>query len=264
MTTMQTVDLVSAMVESGAAALGEATGTTIHVGQVVAVPAAEAIGASGMMINRSQLSVGSDLGSLLTIVPASGLVTQEAVMDAMQLTGALVTGAVAGIAAAGGPVLQALSPQLVASPATVDLQGAEAIAFDLVVGTKSITVLWVVEATLGSLLAGFIPVDEPATEGPSVAPATLPDLGRVGTIATSRDVSVLSDVETRVSVEIARGTVQVHDLVSMAPGSVFELDREAGDAVDILVNGSMVARGDIVVIGNQLGVRITQVCEPQQ
>ncbi|MDJ0955139.1 MAG: flagellar motor switch protein FliN, partial [Acidimicrobiia bacterium] len=111
---------------------------------------------------------------------------------------------------------------------------------------------------------GSIPVDEPAAEGPSVAPAALPDLGRVGTVGADRSISVLSDVVTRLSVEIARGTIQVKDLVSMGPGSVFELDREAGDAVDVLVNGSMIARGDIVVVGNQLGVRLTKVCEPEQ
>ena len=135
-------------------------------------------------------------------------------------------------------------------------------AFDLVAGSRSLTVLWVVEATLGSLLSGSIPVDKPDEEGPSVAPATLPDLGRSGTVPSSRDLSVLADVVTRVSVEIAHGTVQVRDLVSMRPGRVFELDRVAGDVVDILVNGAMVARGDIVVVGKQLGVRITEICEP--
>jgi flagellar motor switch protein FliN/FliY len=48
----------------------------------------------------------------------------------------------------------------------------------------------------------------------------------------------------------------------MTRGSVFELDREAGDPVDILVNGATIARGDIVVVGNQLGVRLTEVCGP--
>ncbi len=264
MTTPQSVDVLSVMVESATRAVAEAAGTAIHVGQVVAIPATEAIGAAGMMINRSQLTAGSNAGSLLTIVPASGLVSADAALDAMKLTDALVTGAVAGIASAGGPLFQAPSPQLISSAAGLDVTGAEAFAFDLVAGTRSITVLWVVEATLGALLGGSIPVDEPVGEGPSVAPAALPDLGRVGTVGADRDLNVLSDVVTRLSVEIAKGTVQVRDLVSMAPGSIFELDREAGEAVDILVNGSMIARGDIVVVGKQLGVRITQVCEPAQ
>jgi flagellar motor switch protein FliN/FliY len=45
----------------------------------------------------------------------------------------------------------------------------------------------------------------------------------------------------------------------MAQGTVFELDREAGDAVDVRVNGAMVARGDIVVVGKNVGVRITKI-----
>jgi flagellar motor switch protein FliN/FliY len=256
--------MLTAMAHSGVAAVSEVVGTPVHAGQVVSVPVAEALGAGGMMINRSQLSVGSDLGALLTIVPASGLVSGSAALDAVKLTDALVTGAAAGIASAGGPLFQALSAQLVTSPAELDLRGAQAFAFDLVAGSKSITVLWVVEATLGSLLGGSIPVDEPTGEGPSVAPAALPDIGRVGTVGASKNIRSLSDVMAKVSVEIARGTVQVKDLVDMGPGSVFELDREAGDAVDVLVNGSMIARGDIIVVGNQLGVRISKVCEPEQ
>lgn len=116
------------------------------------------------------------------------------------------------------------------------------------------------EATLGSLLGGSVPVDEPPMGGPSVAPANLPDLTRANVVPASRRIETIADVATRVSVEIARGSAQVGDLVNMARGSVFELDREAGDAVDVLVNGEMIARGDIVVIGKQLGVRITKVC----
>lgn len=260
----QTVDLVSAMVESAARAVEATAGTSIHVGQAVTVPVGDALGAGGAVISRSELSAGAQTGSLLTIVPAAGLVSAEASVDASSLTTALVNGAVAGIGAVGGPQLQASPPEIVASGAGVDVAGAEAVAFDLVAGSRSITVLWVVEATLGTLLGGSIPVDGSSSEGPSVAPAALPDLGRTGVVGSNRDIRVLSDVVTRLSVQIARGTALVGDLVSMAPGSVFELDREAGDAVDVLVNGSMVARGDIVVVGNQLGVRISQVCEPAE
>ena len=247
----QTVDLLSAMVQSAAQAVEAAAGAPIHVGQAVTVSVADALGANGTVISRSEMAAGTNSGSLLTIVPAAGLVSAEAAIDASNLTTALVAGAIAGIGAAGGPLLQASPPQLVATSAGVNPQGAEAVAFDLVVGSRSITVLWVVEATLGALLGGSIPVDGSAAEGPSVAPATLPDLGRTGTVNSERDIRVLSKVKTRVT-------------VSMGAGSVFELDREAGDAVDILVNGSMVARGDIVVVGRQLGVRISEVCEPAE
>ncbi len=253
---------LNAMAQAAATAVGEVTGTQVHVGQVVPVSPTEAIGAPGMMINRSQLA--PDGGHLVTLVPAAGFVSAEAALDASQLTSALVAGATNGLAGAGGPLLQPMPPELVPTAAALDLNGTEAYAFDLVSGSKSITIIWVVEATLGSLVGGSIPVDESPAQGPTVASATLSDLGRAGTVAGNRDMSVLSDVSARVSVEIARGTALVRDLVGMSPGSVFELDREAGDAVDILVNGAMIARGDIVVVGHQLGVRITKVCEPQQ
>jgi flagellar motor switch protein FliN len=119
-------------------------------------------------------------------------------------------------------------------------------------------------ATAGSSLEGSIPVDEPSKGGPSVAPADLPNLDRAAVVPAYHDIEVLSNVATRLSVEIARGTAQVEKLVGMTRGSVFELDREAGDAVDVLVNGAMIARGDIVVVGKQLGVRITKVCESKE
>jgi len=262
MTGLQT--MMSAMVEFGARAVAEATGARVDIRQIASVPAADALGGTAMMVSKSQLTAGSQIGSLLTAVPASGIAAAGTALDAIKLTDALVSGALAGIAGAGGPMFRALSPQFVTSPAEVDLIGAEAFAFDLVVGASSTTAFWVVEATLGSLLGGSSPVEEPAAEGPSVAPASLPDLGRAGTVPANHDISILSDVMSRVSVEIARGTAKVEDLVSMGPGSVFELDREAGDEVDIRVNGAMVARGDIIVVGNQLGVRISKVCEPVQ
>lgn len=260
----QTVDLLSAMVESAVNAVQAEVGTAVHVGKAVTVPVADALGAGGSLISRSQLSAGPDTGSLLTIVPAAGLVSADGAVDAATLTNVLVAAAVDAIAAGAGIALQVAPPELVPSSSGVDQQGAETVAFDLVVGTRSITVLWVVEATLGALLGASIPVDGASSEGPTVAPAALPDLGRAGLVDSQRSIHLLSDVVTRVSVQIARGTVRVRDLVAMSAGSVFELDREAGDAVDILVNGSMVARGDIVVVGQQLGVRIAAVCEPPE
>lgn len=260
MTTAQSVDLVSAMVGAAADAVATTSGTAVQVGRVVGLSAVDALSAGGVMINRVDLNTGDNGGSLLTLVPAGGLVTAEVSLDAVALTNALVTGAATGIATAGGPLFQVSSPQLIASASSIDTTDAEAIAFDLIVGTKVVTVIWVVEATLGSLLAGPVPVDGSAQGEPSVAPAMLPDLDRAAMVPADRPIEVLADVSTRVSVEIGRGRTQVMNLVSMGPGSIFELDREAGDAVDVLVNGSMVGKGDIVVVGKQLGVRITKVC----
>ena len=98
---------------------------------------------------------------------------------------------------------------------------------------------------------------------PTVAPAAFPDLGRGAQPNGERDLSVLSDVTMSVTVELGRARLKVRDLLGLSEGSVIELDRAAGAAVDVLVNGTVVARGDVVVIDDDLGVRITEVVERQ-
>lgn len=257
-------DVLQAMAQTGGNAVAAMAGAEITVGEPVAVSLDAVLGTPGNVIKRSQLSAGQQTASLITIVPSSGLVSSDVLLDAEQLATTLVEGALAGIAQAGGPVLLAAPPEHVSIGSGVEVAGAEAFGFDLRAGARSITVVWVVEATLGSLLGGSIPVDGFPAAGPSVAPATLPELSRATVAGGNHDLEALSDVITNVSVEIARGSVQVRDLTSMTAGTVFQLDREAGDPVDILVNGSIVAQGDIVVVGNQLGIRITQIVEPKR
>lgn len=253
------VDTLSAIVDGAVRSVESVAGVPIQVSNAATMPPEQAIAATATMVNRSELYSGTGSGSLTTVVPAGGLVTGGGTVDAVALAGALAAGAADGIAATGGPLLQVAPPSLVPSAADLDLDGAQAVSLELAAGAKRVTVVLIVEARLGSLLGGSIPVEESPVGGPSVAPAQLPSIGRVGVVPASRKIESLSDVVTRLSVEIARGTVRVRDLVSMGPGTVFELDREAGDAVDVRVNGAMVARGDIVVVGKQVGVRITKI-----
>ncbi len=259
LTSTHSSHVLAAMAEATADAVTAVAGVPVQAGDPVAVSPEQAIAASGSMMNRSQFATGAGSGSLLTVVPAGGLVTASGVVDAVTLAGTLANAVADGIVAAGGPLFQISPPSLVASSAGLDVTGAEAILIDLTAGATKVPIILIVEATLGSLVGGSLPVEEPAVGGPSVAPAQRPNLDRATVVPGNRSIETLSDVVTRLSVEIARGTVHVRDLVTMGPGSIFELDREAGDAVDVRVNGAMVARGDIVVVGKQLGVRITKI-----
>lgn len=69
----------------------------------------------------------------------------------------------------------------------------------------------------------------------------------------------LMDVPVRVTVEVGRTRMPLGELVHLAPGSLLELDRAAHEPADILVNGKIVARGEIVTIDKSYGVRITEV-----
>jgi flagellar motor switch protein FliN/FliY len=77
--------------------------------------------------------------------------------------------------------------------------------------------------------------------------------------ATSRSMDLLHDVEMGVTAELGRTRMTVRDLLSLSPGAVVELDRAAGSPVDVLVNGTLIARGEVVVIDEEFGIRISEI-----
>jgi flagellar motor switch protein FliN/FliY len=91
--------------------------------------------------------------------------------------------------------------------------------------------------------AGFTPL----TPGPRGAPVVRGGL------------ELLHDVEMEVTAELGRTRMSVRDLLSLAPGAVIELDRLAGGPADLLVNGRLIARGEVVVIDENFGIRITEI-----
>jgi flagellar motor switch protein FliN/FliY len=72
-------------------------------------------------------------------------------------------------------------------------------------------------------------------------------------------VDLIMDVNVQVSVELGRSVMQVRDVLALGPGSVVELDKHAGEPVEVVVNNKMVARGEVVVIDENFGVRITEI-----
>jgi flagellar motor switch protein FliN/FliY len=80
----------------------------------------------------------------------------------------------------------------------------------------------------------------------------------------SRRLDMLLDVPLEVNVELGRTRMTIQDLLQLGPGSVVELDKVAGEALDILVNGRLVARGEAVVVNDKFGIRITDIVSPQE
>jgi len=77
--------------------------------------------------------------------------------------------------------------------------------------------------------------------------------------ATGADLGRLSDVPVELAVEIGRTRMTVGATLELRPGSVVVLDRAAGEPVDLLVNGTPIARGEVVVIDEEFGLRVTEV-----
>ena len=77
--------------------------------------------------------------------------------------------------------------------------------------------------------------------------------------STEPDIDVILDVPVTLSLEVGRAKMSVGDLLRLNQGAVVELDRKAGDPLDVLVNGALVARGEIVVVNDKFGIRLTEV-----
>lgn len=77
-------------------------------------------------------------------------------------------------------------------------------------------------------------------------------------------VDLILDVQLQVSVELGKSLMKVKDVLSLGPGSVVELDKHAGEPVEVIVNNKTVARGEVVVIDENFGVRITEIVSSQK
>jgi flagellar motor switch protein FliN/FliY len=82
--------------------------------------------------------------------------------------------------------------------------------------------------------------------------------------ASESDLNRLSEIPMELSVEIGRAHMTVGETLELHVGSVVALERQAGDAADLLVNGTAVARGEVVVIDDQYGLRVTEIIDSQQ
>jgi len=87
--------------------------------------------------------------------------------------------------------------------------------------------------------------------------------GRLGS-ASEADLSLVFDLPVELAVEIGRTTMTIRETLEMGPGSIVALDRLTGDPVDLLVNGQTIARGEVVAIDEEFGLRITQVVSPKR
>ncbi len=77
-----------------------------------------------------------------------------------------------------------------------------------------------------------------------------------------RNLALLGGVQVRVTVEVGSAALRLSDLLDLAEGSVVELDRQADDLLDIMANGTLIAKGEIVTVDGRYGVRVVDVVAP--
>lgn len=96
------------------------------------------------------------------------------------------------------------------------------------------------------------------------APAKLDELKDSGKRVDAPDLDVILDIPVKISMEVGNTEITIRNLLQLNQGSVIELDRLAGEPLDVLVNGTLIAHGEVVVVNEKFGIRMTDVISPSE
>ncbi len=126
---------------------------------------------------------------------------------------------------------------------------------------------WLLDAETAAFIVGMQLSEEEQETPFSQIAGTASTAGRPSNATSDVDdngLEFLLDIPLEISVELGRIRMLVKDVVELGTGSIVEIDKAAGEPVDVMVNGRLVARGEVVVIEDNFGVRITEILTPQE
>jgi flagellar motor switch protein FliN/FliY len=100
----------------------------------------------------------------------------------------------------------------------------------------------------------------------SVAPATFANFTPTSTsgAGAGNDINMILDIPVQLTVELGRTKIPIKHILQLAQGSVVELDALAGEPMDVLVNGYLIAQGEVVVVNDKFGIRLTDIVTPSE
>lgn len=126
------------------------------------------------------------------------------------------------------------------------------------------------DAAMLAMLEGLPPengqtkVDDINFGSASVSKAEFQQLQQPAGSPGGQNIELLMDVDLPVSIELGRTKMSIADILAIGPGSVVELNKLAGEPVDLLVNHKVIAKGEVVVVDENFGLRITQLMNPEE
>jgi flagellar motor switch protein FliN/FliY len=99
----------------------------------------------------------------------------------------------------------------------------------------------------------------------SVQDATFPDLAGIGggEDSLAPNLDLIRDIQVTLTVELGRTDMMIEEVTALTPGKVVELDKLAGEPLDVLINGKLLAKGEVVVVDENFGIRITSIVDPR-
>ena len=104
-------------------------------------------------------------------------------------------------------------------------------------------------------------IDAPAEQ---VAPASFATFTPTANNAAGNDINMILDIPVQLTVELGRTRIPIKHILQLAQGSVIELDALAGEPMDVLVNGYLIAQGEVVVVNDKFGIRLTDIVTPSE
>lgn len=108
--------------------------------------------------------------------------------------------------------------------------------------------------------SGHIQTDSEA----SPQPTSFPPVDNQSAIPTNKNIEFVLDIPLQVTVQIGSTRMLIRELLQLGQGSVIELNKLAGEPMEVLVNNKLVARGEVVVVNEKFGIRLTDVVSPNQ
>lgn len=107
---------------------------------------------------------------------------------------------------------------------------------------------------------------EVASAAPQMTPAAFANFGAPAApaAAAGNDINMILDIPVQLTVELGRTRIPIKNILQLAQGSVVELDAMAGEPMDVLVNGFLIAQGEVVVVNDKFGIRLTDIVTPSE
>jgi len=114
--------------------------------------------------------------------------------------------------------------------------------------------------------AGREMASELAAPAESVAPAAFTNFAAAGSLpaGAGNDINMILDIPVQLTVELGRTRIPIKSILQLAQGSVVELETLAGEPMDVLVNGYLIAQGEVVVVNDKFGIRLTDIVTPSE
>jgi len=106
--------------------------------------------------------------------------------------------------------------------------------------------------------------DEVQQASEQVAPASFANSSPTPNNLPSGDINMILDIPVQLTVELGRTRIPIKNILQLAQGSVVELDALAGEPMDVLVNGYLIAQGEVVVVNDKFGIRLTDIVTPSE